>query len=350
MVLRTLRVFVVVAFIPGSSIAARGDTDLDSVGLVFVSGKSADGKDINRVGSGLVIGAKGEFLTSSHTVEEPEGGWALDDFGVKNVRISVELRDRATGLIRDVRPAAVKAADHASDAALLEVSGNPLPGIATCPGATLVTGDGVLAVGVEQGQAGQPARLDPRQGAASEAQASDEPFRRVSVATKPGFSGGPVFKIEADGSRLLAGIIKAGDPLSANTHSLMVPLSAMREKVLAACDVPCRHPDHGIDHYNISQDGEMHISDWQRGGTDPTSYCDAFAAAERRRMPDKVISVIHAQNNDQRFFTGWRGSDYIVREAQYKYECRLRYQADPVYVNKISPSCPAPANPLELPR
>jgi hypothetical protein len=330
--------------------ALRADTSLDAIALVFVSGKAAKGGDVSRVGTGFLVGSRGELLTSLHTVEEPEGGWATDEFGVKIVRISAELRDQNSGLLTDVRPAAIKAVDPASDTALIEASGKALPGVPTCPGATLATGDSILAVGVEPGRAAQPARLDPRQGAASEPQASDAPFLRVAVATKPGFSGGPVYKIETDGSRSLAGMIKGGDPLNVNSHSLIVPVGVMRQKVLAACDVPCRHPDNGIDHYSVSQEGDLHVSDWQRGGTDPTSYCDAFAAAERRRMPDRIIMVIHAANNDQRFFTGWRGSDYIVREAQYKYECKLRYEADPVYVLKVSPSCPAPPNPLDLPR
>ncbi len=187
---------------------------------MLVSGKAANGDDVNRVGSGVVVGNGSRLLTSLHTVQEPPGGWAVDQFGVKVLRMSVELRDRNTGLMTDVRLASIKAIDQPTDAAVLEYSGTSSQGITTCPGAALAVGDIVLAVGVEPGRAGQPAHLDPRQGAFAEPQSSDDPFQRISVSTKPGFSGGPVFKVDGGGSRTLAGIFKAGDPLKVADRTL----------------------------------------------------------------------------------------------------------------------------------
>ena len=324
--------------------------ELDTVAMVSVRGTDVRGQSVTRQGTAFLVGRQGLLLTSYHTVEPPVGGWGVDEFGVSKSQIVVLLRNKETALLTDARPASIKTFDGPTDAALLEVAGSSRSGVSTCPGAVAAMGESLLIVGVEPGRAGQAPSLDPHAGAASEPRASDAPFLRVSVATLPGFSGAPVFKYGATGDRQLVGLLKGGDPLNATVHSLVVPLAAMREKLIAACDVPCSHPDHGIDHYEVSQPGELHVSDWQRGGLDPTKYCDAFAAAERRTSPGRVITVTHAADNDHRMFTGMRDGQPIVREAQYKFECRVLYQSNPVYKVKLSPSCPAPANPLDLPR
>lgn len=326
-----------------------GDENLDAIALVVIKGKDGESSNVSRTGSGFLVGQNGAVVTAYHTVATPQSGWEVDDFGIKDFQITILLRDPTTGLLTDARPASVKEYDTSIDTALLEVGGYPRSGLSSCPEPSVAMGDILKVVAVEPGVKGQPHSLDPRVGAVSEWKAKDAPFIRASVATKQGFSGGPAFKTETNGKGQLIGMLKGGDPLDTSTHSLIVPISAMREKILGACDVPCAHPDHGVDHYRHSTAGNLHVSDWQRGGSDPTKYCDSYAAAERRRLPDTIVTVIHAYDNNNRFFTGWRGNQYIVREAQYKFECRLRYDSDPVYITQISTSCPKPLNPLNLP-
>jgi hypothetical protein len=65
--------------------------------------------------------------------------------------------------------------------------------------------------------------------------------------------------------------------------------------------------------------------------------------------PGVTITIERDGDEEMRFFTGRRGNDFIVREAQYKYFCQLRYQSGPTYKLTLSAKCPAPPNPDNLP-
>ena len=350
---RMIFIFALVLLYPlsasSASTAQPNAEALDAVVRVLVGGSDSAGPIAQRTGSGVLVGTDGSILTAYHTVRPPPSGWAVDDLGLSTLRIAVALRDSNTGLLSDIRQATVIQADPDHDAALLRFHGAPRRGIATCPALALAVGDPVVVAAAIPRAGSQAPTLSIRQGLLVEPVPGDAPYLRFSATADEGFSGGPVFSVRPDGSWSLFGLLKAGAPLSARAESLFVPLTALRQRVVAACDEPCRHPDHGIERYTSTETSQPHVSDWLRGGSDRVRYCDAYAEAVRRNHIGDIITVVHTADNDHRFFTGWRGSQYIVREAQYKYECQLRHDRGPIYAMRTSLSCPRPPNPLNLP-
>lgn len=325
------------------------DTVFSSVVRVVVRGSDSRGNPVPpRFGSGFVVGPNGAVVTSLHTVLEPDGGWGMRS-GIRDVQISVVLRDVSTGLLgTDQRPALVRHSDPIIDVAVLDVAGTARSGLNTCPEPTPRTGDRVVVAGAVS--ANPLPIVDTRDGAVPEQRTSDAPFIRVSATTVEGFSGGPAFLRSGDGTYTLFGMLKGGDPTSPGSHSLIVPLSSMRLSVLGPCDVPCGHPDHGIARYRISEDSGWQISDWQRGDSSGVHHCDQTLTLQQNSHPGRQVTVTGRENHEFRWFTGWRDGNYIVREAQYKYRCRYRYEGEPEYNVRVSRSCPLPSNPLNLPR
>ncbi|WP_072389411.1 serine protease [Hyphomicrobium sp. CS1BSMeth3] len=343
-------VFLVTMILTGPATAEPRDEALRSTAFVRVGGSDPNGPVPNRVGTGFVVGQGAFVITAYHTVAPPPGGWRTNDVGLPDLRIAVVLRNAMTDLPNDVREASIVEIDEQYDVALLQFRGAGRRGLATCPQPEMAIGDDLLIAGLKQEKGALEPRLELRKGSLVESSPRDAPFLRVSANTEEGFSGGPVFKVEQDGLRLV-GMLKGGAPLSVRTDSIFAPTRALRQKIIAACDVPCRHPDHGLERYLSSRDQQPpHITDWLRGGVGPVKACDAYAADERRQNHADVITVIRATDHDMRFFTGMRDGNYIVREAQYKYRCQLRYESDPVYKLRVSSSCPAAPNPRGLPR
>jgi hypothetical protein len=324
----------------------------NAVVMVMVRGHGADKTDVNRNGTGFVVGNSRYVLTANHIVMPPPGGWDRKDFGLPDVTIAIRLRDQQTALMTEVRLAHVYRAPAAADAdaALLEFDGLPRPGLATCPGTDVsVPGTQLNVAGVPNSEGADVPRLEFSVGALNESQAQDGNLQRISAQTKEGFSGAPVFLVEGQDSWKPVGLLKGGQSFGTSPQSIFTPLAQLRGVLLGGCPVPCRDESHGVERYDHDDLGPEHVSDWLRGGSSSGSFCGSYRSDEMNAHPGVTVTVARDGNVDMRFFTGWRGGDFIVREAQYKYFCQLRYQSGPTYKLALSSKCPAPPNSENLP-
>jgi hypothetical protein len=325
----------------------------NAVVMVSVRGSAADKTDIIRNGTGFVVGNSRYVLTANHVVEPPPGGWGKTAFGFPDVTIGIWFRDFQTGNMTEVRRAHVHRAAEKQDAALLEFEGRPRQGLSTCPATNAaITGTQLTVAGVPENLESNgvsPPKLDLNIGVLNEQRAEDDGRRRISAETKPGFSGGPVFLVPQQDDWHLVGILKGGQTFGASSQSLFTPLAEIRGLLIAHCPIPCRDESHGVESWDRDEPGPMHLSDWLRGGSSPGAYCGSYRSDEMNAHPGVTITVEHSADADMRFFTGWRDGQPIVREAQYKYSCQLRYRSGPNYKLALSPRCPAPPNPENLP-
>jgi hypothetical protein len=332
---------------------AHSNSRLDianAVVMVAIRGKAADGSSVNRNGTGLVIGNSRYVLTANHVVASPPSGWGKTDIGLPDLTIAIQFRDLQTGLMTEVRRAHIQKTAAERDAALLEFDGLPRPGATTCPDADAsTTGTQLNVAGVPNSDGTDIPKLELNVGVLEESQAQDGGLRRVAAQTKEGFSGGPVFLVEQQDSWALVGLLKGGQSFGASSQSLFTPIGELRGLVLGACTRPCRDESNGVERYDRDVLGTQQTSDWLRGGSTSEGYCGSLRSTEMNAHPGDTISIENDGNVDQRFFTGWRDGSYIVREAQYKFFCQLRYRSGPTYKLALSPKCPVPPNPENLP-
>lgn len=323
----------------------------NAVAMVAVRGKAADGSPVNRTGTGFVVGNTRYVLTAKHVIAAPPGGWGSTDFNLPDVTIIVRLRDQQTGIMTEVRRANVYRAAADQDAALVEFDGLPRPGLSTCPAVDASTaGTQLNVVGVPNSAGADTPKLEFNFGVLNELQAQDGRMRRMSAQTKEGYSGAPVFLVEQQDLWRLVGLLKGGQSFGTSPQSIFTPVSEIRGTLLGQCPVACRDETHGVERYERDEIGQEHFSDWQRGGSTSESYCGSYRSSEMNAHPGVTVTIETHRDVDQRFFTGWRGNDYIVREAQYKYACQLRYRSGVVYKLALSARCPAPPNPDNLPK
>jgi hypothetical protein len=192
-------------------------------------------------------------------------------------------------------------------------------------------------------------KLEFSVGVLNESQAQDGRRRRIAAQTKEGFSGAPVFLVQGQDFWTPVGFLNGGQSFGTSPESVFTPFSEIRGLLLGHCPIPCRNESNGLERYERDELGQVHVSDWQRGGSSSESYCGSYRSQAMNAQPGVTVTVESHNDVDMRFFTGWRGRDYIVREAQYKYSCQLRYQSGPIYKLALSPKCPAPSNPDNLP-
>lgn len=322
----------------------------NAVVMVAVRGKDADGTNVERYGTGFVVATSSYVVTAFHVVAPPPKGWGKKDFDFPDVTIAIRFRDLQTGLMTEVRRAHVHRFTAEQDAAVLQFDGLPRKGLSTCPAAEpTIPGTPLVIAGVPNTDGFEVPKLELNPGLLQEARAQDQGRRRIAGQTMPGFSGGPVFVTGPDGVLQPVGILKGGQSFGAASQSLYVPLALLRGSLLAHCTVPCRDESHGIERFDRDDLGAVQTSDWLRGGSTSEAYCGAHRSSEMNAHPGVTITIEKHGDVEQRFFTGMRDGAPVVREAQYKYFCQLRYRSGPTYKLVLSAKCPAPPNPGNLP-
>jgi hypothetical protein len=322
----------------------------NAIVMVAVRGRASDGTTVERNGTGFIVGSSRYVITANHVVSAPPEGWAKTDFGLADFTIAIRFRDQQTGLLTEVRRASVQKSVSDKDAALLEFEGLPRRGLSTCPDVDAdQTGTQLNVAGIPNGEGGDVPRLELNVGVLNEGQAKDGKLRRVAAQTKSGFSGGPVFLVGNQDDWRLVGMLKGGQSFGISPESYFTPTRELRNFVLAACAVPCGDPSHGIERYDRDVLGPRVESDWLRGGSTSEGYCGALRSSEMNSHPGEDVSIESHGKVDDRFFTGMRGGAPIVREAQYKFYCQLRYQSGPTFKLALTSKCPLPPNPEKLP-
>jgi serine protease Do len=125
-------------------------------------------------GSGFIVGKDGLILTNAHVVRDAE-------------EVTVKLSDR-----REFK-AKVLGSDTATDVAVLKISADNLPTVATGNSSQLAVGDYVLAIGAPFGfEQSATAGIVSAKGRSLPGDAA-VPFIQTDVAVNPGNSGGPLF-------------------------------------------------------------------------------------------------------------------------------------------------------------
>jgi hypothetical protein len=345
-------IFVVIfSVILSSAALANSPNDVsNAVVMVAVRGKDVDGEQVQRNGTGFIVATSQYVMTAFHVVAPPPKGWGKKEFDLPDVTIAIRFRDPLTGLMTEVRNAHVHRNALDQDAALLQFDGLPRKGLSTCASSVpTVSGTQLMIAGVPNSAAVAVPKLELYPGLLNESQAQDGGLQRVAGQTMPGFSGGPVLHVKQPDVLQPIGILKGGQSFGTGAQSLYVPFSAVRGSVLAHCTAACRDETHGVERYDQDRLGQVHQSDWQRGGSTSDSYCGSYRSAEMNANPGVDVSIETHTGVGHRFFTGWRGNDYIVREAQYKYSCQLRFRSGPTYNLALTPRCAAPPNPNNLP-
>ncbi|MBP1290406.1 MULTISPECIES: serine protease family protein [Bradyrhizobium] len=272
------------------------------------------------------------------------------DFGLADFTVVIRFRDQQTGLLTEVRRANVQKSVPDVDTALLEFEGLARRGLSTCPDADVdQVGTQLNVAGISNTEGGYVPRLELNVGVLNEGQPQDRKLRRLSAQTRPGFSGGPVFLVEKQDEWHLVGVLKGGQSFGVSPESYFTSVRELRSFVLGACAVACRDPSHGVERYDRDILGPRNESDWLRGGSTSEGYCGALRSSEMNSHPGEDVSIEDHGKLDERFFTGMRGGAAIVREAQYKFYCQLRYRSGPTFKLALTDKCPLPPNPEKLP-
>jgi hypothetical protein len=157
------------------------------VALAAVIAGSWRAQAADAVGSGVVIGARGEILTNSHVVEACE-------------KITVQL---AAG---NSEPAALVARDARNDLAVVRIDSSPASVAAFREGAQIRAGETVVALGYPlSGLLASSANLSVGNVSALAGLGDDPRHVQISAPVQPGNSGGPLL----DASGHLVGIVTA---------------------------------------------------------------------------------------------------------------------------------------------
>ena len=304
----------------------------EAIVRVEVRGQTERGPFL-RFGTGFFVGKQPIVLTARHLIH-PDVPWAKDDVtGQFRFAIYVTIRD-ASGLLRDRRGAYVVGESELHDVASLRVDGKTsTSGLATCPEPSLSGNPFVFVQGFSAKAGGDSDQigedyLDAERGVVLEPRLSDGGRMRFSGATRPGFSGAPVF---IEGSAV--GIVTGGTDgqLDASPQTLFTPLTLIRGEFLGDCPTPCRHPDHGVERYKQAEEWNAD-SGWKQGDGTAQEYCESQRIARQRQFPDRMIKLLRF-NDDVR----WTG--VLERFKEHHYQCLFRDEWDPVYREDLTSSC-----------
>ena len=183
--------------------AKAGDASRDLIARVEVRGQTDNGPYIE-TGTGFLVGNQGELLTARHLVV-PTHPWTTDNVtGELRSVIYVTMRNK-DGLLLDRRGAFLEQDDPRYDVAILRIDGNVFnAGLSTCPEFELIGAPDVLVRGFDLQIDGDA--LEAVRGAVSDPRVEDNGLRMFSAATRPGFSGAPVFLNDK-----VVGIVTGGD-------------------------------------------------------------------------------------------------------------------------------------------
>lgn len=147
------------------------------------SGSSQDTKQVNGMGTGVVIDSRGYVLTNYHVVE-----------GVKTIEVTTAQREKTT--------ATLLAHDPETDLAILKIkTKNPLPPITIGSSSDLMLAEQVIAVGNAYGYE-HTVTLGIISSLRRTVQVNDDQIYRnliqTDAAINPGNSGGPLLNINGD--------------------------------------------------------------------------------------------------------------------------------------------------------
>ena len=155
------------------------------------------------------------------------------------------------------------------------------------------------------------------------------------IAAVGGYSGSPVF----DAAGEVVGILdeRLGDfgalaiPSTEAIVGVPRPIGGSGASYPNSCYALCRHPDHGIDHWE-HEEAWSADSGWRGGGSDPTAYCATKKDERERAHPGRSVSF---QTQPE----GLRAVYTPFKHDEYRYYCTGIDRWDPVYVEAQSPSC-----------
>jgi hypothetical protein len=275
----------------------------------------------------------------------PQQAWVKDDVtGTLRTAIYVTMRD-SNGVLTDRRGAYLQRDDERNDVAVLKVDGtNFNVGLATCPEPPLTGAPSVTVRGFPASVDGAVDRsgndwLEAIAGVVSNAGPQDNGRMRISAATRPGFSGAPVFVDDK-----VVGILTGGTDgrLTLSSFTMFTPLQLLRGTMLGPCAVPCRHSDNGIERYNQTVTWNAD-SGWRSGGSSPGEFCGAQLLARQRQFPDRKVNLLNT-NEDAH----WNG--FLNRDREYRYSCTFRDDWEPIYKLALTPACEGLAGSSSLPR
>ena len=130
--------------------------------------------------------------------------------------------------------------------------------------------------------------LDNASGLLAEQRAGDRGRYQFSAATRPGFSGAPVF---IDGK--VVGLLTGGTDgrLTTANQSMFSPLKAIRGNILGECAAKCRHSSHGLEGYSNFERWTVK-SGWLAAPAGAVQYCQARQEERRRQFPERKISIM----------------------------------------------------------
>ncbi|MET4789574.1 putative acylesterase/phospholipase RssA [Bradyrhizobium japonicum] len=123
-------------------------------------------------------------------------------------------------------------------------------------------------------------------------------------------------------------LVEQNEAISSEASELRKQLSNLQPQYKA-----CRSPAHGppesfaIDKVITQQSG------WRPGGYNPSAWCGDVQTQLRAQFKEPILEV--KGMNEER-----RDACQPFRCIQYQYTCIVRVLADPVYPEKVSPSCP----------
>jgi hypothetical protein len=325
-----------------SSVRAE-DAAQTSIALVEVRGQTEAGPYIH-FGTGFLVGPDGLLLTARHLVI-PNSPWAKDDVtGTLRAAIYVTMRNK--GVLADRRAAYVQKDDERNDVAVLKIDGTGFNiGLSTCPEPEYSGARSVVVRGFPASIDGSSVQSDNNflvnmgGGLISDAGPQDNGRLRISIATRPGFSGAPVFVDDT-----VVGVLTGGSDgrLTAAPYTVFTPLRLLRGTMLGQCATPCRHSDNGIEKYGQGASWGAD-SGWRSGGSSPGEFCGAQLLARQRQYPDRKVNLINTSEDAR-----WSG--FMNRDREYRYTCSFRDDWDPVYKLALTSACEKLAGSSPLPR
>ncbi len=108
---------------------------------------------------------------------------------------------------------------------------------------------------------------------------------------------------------------------------ILVPAFGSQERTPKAC----RDKSHGIEQYSRTFDVDR-WSNWMGGGFSEDPWCNDVIASLRGEHPEGQFEVLAKSQQSESKCPPFNC-------PQYRYYCKVRVKADPIYIEKISSAC-----------
>jgi Trypsin-like peptidase domain len=296
----------------------------------FGTGANGSPKSVD-AGTGVFVSANGYILTALHVVGADADWQQLPDG-------SVDRKIQIIGLNKNAVPYVISKNGSARalpglDAALLRVDG-------ACFQHSSISGDRpqgfptlvALAWGVDGVPHPSSADLTT-----TDVQHNGDNLTIEKITAVEGDSGSPLFNAT---ERVVGLLIKR----VGNDGALAVPMANIAPLLPAdvtsnqagayplECYSSCALPENGVGSWG----GSATVTEdtgWRGGGYDPTSFCAAQKLRHEQANPTHFVTVQALPEQHQSIYNPFK-------HDEYRYQCAVTDQWDPVYKVARSPSCP----------